>query len=98
MFRIAHNLLAKPGTKALLSGSAKDPDGNKVSYRWWQYAEMDSYEGKININDANSKSASFIIPSDARSGDEIHVILEVTDNGSPPLTRYQRVIVRVSNK
>ena len=37
-----------------------------------------------------------MIPSDAQRGDEIHVILEVTDRGSPKLTRYQRVIVKVA--
>ena len=33
--------------------------------------------------------------SDAQAGQTIHVILEATDNGTPSLTRYQRVIVTI---
>ncbi|WP_338000678.1 hypothetical protein [Bremerella sp. P1] len=33
----------------------------------------------------------------ARGGDEIHMICEVTDAGAPPLTRYQRVVIRVDS-
>jgi hypothetical protein len=35
------------------------------------------------------------IPGDAQERDEIHLVCEVTDAGEPPLTRYQRVVVRV---
>lgn len=37
--------------------------------------------------------ASFALP--AEPGKEVHIILEVTDKGSPPLTRYQRVVVKI---
>jgi hypothetical protein len=36
------------------------------------------------------------VPRDATPGQTIHLILEVQDSGTPPLTRYQRVIVTVS--
>jgi len=32
---------------------------------------------------------------DASAGQTIHLIFEATDNGTPPLSRYQRVIVSV---
>jgi len=32
----------------------------------------------------------------AKAGCTIHVILEVTDDGTPPLTRYRRIIVTVA--
>jgi hypothetical protein len=78
-----------------LGGTATDPDKNKVSYKWWQYFEVDSYAGKITIDKSTSSKASFVVPKDAKKGDTIHVILEVTDEGTPPLTRYQRVIITV---
>ena len=28
-------------------------------------------------------------------GKQVHIILEVTDNGTPPLTRYQRVVCEI---
>jgi hypothetical protein len=45
---------------------------------------------------ANSDSldqASFVVPSEP--GKQIHIILEVTDNGTPPLTSHQRVICNI---
>jgi hypothetical protein len=88
-------LKAKQGATVQLNGSAKDPDKNTVNYKWWQYDEVDSYGGKIEIKDRLQSKASFIVPDDAKPGDTIHVILEVSDSGLPKLTRYQRVIVTV---
>ena len=34
-------------------------------------------------------------PGDAGAGETIHIICEVTDAGSPRLTRYQRVVLTV---
>lgn len=91
----AGNLKAKKGQTIKLSGSAKDPDGNTVSYRWWQYFEVDSYGGKISLTTPETQSTSFVVPADAKANDTIHMILEVSDSGSPKLTRYQRVVVTV---
>jgi len=88
-------LKAKPGTTVSLSGYAKDPDGNAVTYKWWQYEEVDSYAGKVKLNDPDKSKASFSIPADAKKGNTIHIILEASDSGIPKLTRYQRVIVTV---
>ena len=38
--------------------------------------------------------ASFVAPK-VSTPETIHVILAVTDNGTPALTRYQRVVVTV---
>ncbi|MFD3000155.1 nucleoside hydrolase-like domain-containing protein [Pontibacter toksunensis] len=89
------DIVVKPGQKVSLKGSAKDPDGNKLNYRWWQYEEVDTYKGKISIQNANSPNAAFTVPDNANSGETIHLILEVTDSGTPKLTRYQRVIATV---
>jgi hypothetical protein len=91
----ANNITAAAGDVVKLEGTATDPDKNKVTYKWWQYFDVDSYEGKISIDKPLSAKASFVVPGDAKRGDTIHVILEVTDDGMPSLTRYQRVIVTV---
>ncbi len=93
-----HNadLIAKAGSTVKLSGKAKDPDGNDVEYKWWQYKEAGSYAGKVVFTDLKSNNVSLIIPEDAKTGDTIHVILQVTDKGTPALTHYQRVIVTVT--
>lgn len=92
---MSQDLIVKPGSTIKLSGSAKDPDGNTITYRWWQYEEVDSYGGKIAITNPSKSNASFIVPADAITGNTIHIILEVTDSGRPRITRYQRVIATV---
>ncbi|MCJ7812632.1 DUF1593 domain-containing protein [bacterium] len=89
------DLTAAPGTKVELTGTANDPDGDPVSYRWWQYQEAGTYTGIVDILDAENQLTSFMIPEDAIAGKTIHMILEVTDLGTPPLTRYQRVIITI---
>jgi hypothetical protein len=86
---------AKPGKRVQLSSVAHDPDGDKLTYRWWQYTEADTYARAIQIRGADTRTPSFAIPQDARAGETIHLVLQVTDDGAPPLTRYRRVIVTV---
>lgn len=84
------------GQNVALSGTATDPDGNRLTYRWWQYREAGTYPGVVILSGAATANATFTVPQNARSGQTIHLILEVEDSGAPPLTRYQRVIVTVS--
>lgn len=96
--KLAHakDLKAKSGTKLKLSSKGTtDPDGNKLTCRWWQYREAGSYKGDISIRHAEKHNASFTVPADAVKGNTIHIICEVKDNGVPQLTRYQRVVIEV---
>ena len=69
-----------------------DPDGDKLSYRWYVYPEAGAYTGKVTIDDSTSPVATLYVPAEAK-GRTIHVVLEVTDNGEPALTRYRRLVV-----
>jgi hypothetical protein len=89
------NLIAPVGKRIALNGSATDPDGNAVTWNWWQYFDADTYAGKITIDDATTAAASFVVPADAKPGDTIHVIMDVKDQGTPSISRYQRVVVTV---
>lgn len=89
------NISAKPGETVKLKGVAYDPDGNKVKFHWWQYREAGTCNKDIQITGAWNKDSSFIVPRDAKKGETIHIILEVSDDGSPVLTRYQRAVVTV---
>lgn len=91
------NLLAAPGQKVRLHGLVSDPDGNTVSVRWWQF-HTGSYPGQVEISNPDALQASVRIPDDAAKGQTIHMILEATDNGTPSLTRYQRVIITVKKE
>jgi hypothetical protein len=96
---VPKDIEAVPGdiVKLSVSGST-DPDGDKLSYSWWHYREPSAYKGEVAIRDAANPTASFQVPADAKTGDTIHLIAEVTDSGKPPLSRYARVIVTVKGK
>ena len=84
----------KPGETVPLTASATDADGNKLTSKWWQYADADSATSTVSIANRDSiDNASFVAPDEP--GKQVHIILEVTDDGVPPLTGYQRVIVTV---
>jgi hypothetical protein len=95
---LAHvaDLEVRPGAKVKLSArGTSDPDKDKLTYRWWQYQEADTYDGAIEIKGAGRKKASFTVPNDTVKGKTIHIICEVTDTGTPQLTRYQRVVAEI---
>lgn len=90
----AVDLRAGPGTTVELSAQGtSDPDGDDLNYRWWQHREAGTYDGTVAIRNAENQDASFALPGDASTGETVHVIIEVTDSGTPQLTRYQRVVV-----
>jgi hypothetical protein len=90
------NVLASAGEKIRLNGAVSDPDGNAVSIKWWQFM-TGTYPNKVAISDQDKIQSEILIPNDA-IGQTIHIILEATDNGTPSLTRYQRVIITVRNR
>lgn len=84
----------KAGETVKLEAGVSDPDGHKLAAKWWQYAEADSAVATVTIANSDSLGkASFVAPNEP--GKQLHIILEVTDNGTPPLTRYARVIVTI---
>lgn len=95
-----------PGSKIELSASgSKDPDGDQLVYKWWNYREAGTYKGSVSIPQANEKKTVIKVPTDAKQGDQIHIILEVRDHekemASPesdryiPLTDYRRLVLKV---
>jgi hypothetical protein len=99
----ANTLAAKTGERVTLSAEGtSDPDGDALSYEWFHYREPGTlatsssrHPGAVKIENADKVNAFFIAPKVARP-ETMHVILTVTDQGAPPLTRYHRVIVTVS--
>jgi len=90
-------LEAKPGDRVTLSAKgSSDPDRDGLAYHWWVYPEAGSYEAKAEIDAARTANATMHVPQKA-AGRTIHVILEVTDRGEPPLTAYRRVIVKIGD-
>jgi hypothetical protein len=89
------DLTAKAGSTLALQGEVSDPDHNAVKVTWWQYNDAGTYAGDVQISSPTELKTNVAIPTDAKVGDTIHLILEGTDDGTPALTRYQRVVVTI---
>lgn len=90
------------------AGSA-DPDGNRLNYRWFHYAEAGFVPGhalaKVAIKGGNTPRAEVTVTEACRPAwlpsrepcpeSRAHVILEVSDSGTPSLTSYRRVILEL---
>lgn len=78
-----------------LDGSGTtDPDGDALSYLWFQYPEAGSYAEPIGLY-AENLYQLFIRAPEVNKPETTHFILAITDKGTPPLTRYKRVIVNI---
>ncbi|MBA4849319.1 DUF1593 domain-containing protein [Emticicia sp. BO119] len=87
-------IMVSPGSKIRLNGFVSDPDGNTVSTKWWQF-NVGTYPNKVDITKPDALQTEIQIPKDAVAGQTIHVIFQATDNGTPSLTKYQRLIMTV---
>jgi hypothetical protein len=93
------------------SGS-RDPDGHKLIYRWFHYAEAGFAPGAslaaVAVSGGDTPKATVTAAATARPNwlggvaaspeGVAHIILAVTDDGSPSLTSYRRIIVKVRAK
>ncbi|KAI9159103.1 cellulose-binding protein [Paramyrothecium foliicola] len=111
---------AEAGTTIELDASETyDPDGDRITFKWWQYREpsasqwlvhFEVAELSIDKQDEDGKKIKVTLPGPEKAcldlisrepivkGQLLHLILEVTDNGSPALTSYRRVLIQVTNK
>jgi hypothetical protein len=97
--KLAHpdHFTVKSGEQFHLSAAGSyDPDGDSLSYLWFQYPEAGTYKGIISFSPyaANLYDLPVTAPT-VTSPQTIHFVLKVTDKGTPRLTRYKRVIVTV---
>ena len=86
---------AREGVPVRLSAAgSSDPDGHALRIRWWIYPEAGAFRGKAALSAAEGVETALSWEPGAKAG-TVHVILEVTDNGTPELTSYRRAIVSI---
>jgi hypothetical protein len=88
-------LEAAAGDEVTLSAAdSVDPDGHKLSFEWFPYPEAGTYQGEITLGAATEPQTRFLVPAEAATK-TIHLLVAVTDDGSPPLTSYCRAVISV---
>jgi len=98
--KVVAQIRVRPGERVNLSATGTyDPDGDRVSYRWFVYPEAGTVRDAVEIQDGASPEAYFTAPQGkaepAQGPASLHVILEVRDDGSPSLYSYRRVVVTI---
>ena len=74
-----------------------DPDGDSYSFLWFHYPEAGTYKKDMKISPENY-AGTWIIAPDVEKKETVHIILKITDKGTPQLSRYKRVVVTVLPK
>jgi len=97
-------------TITLDAAGTSDPDGQSLSYRWFLYPEagLTGAQGAdVSLSGEDGPVAKVAVKSPCRppwipglipcrGSGLMHIILAVTDSGSPRLTSYRRVIIKVN--
>ena len=73
-----------------------DPDGDSMSYLWFQYREAGTYKDNVSFRPYSPNLYDLPVTAPiVKKPQTIHFILKVSDKGTPALSRYKRVIVTV---
>jgi hypothetical protein len=106
-------IVAKAGEKIILDArDSRDPDGNRLTFHWFHYAEAGANNGSnladIRVVKTGARATITAISPcrkvwidsylPCKGNGTAHIILAVTDAGKPALTRYQRIILTVEPK
>jgi hypothetical protein len=97
-------------TIAIDATASHDPDGQKLRFHWLNYEEAGGTGaslGDVSLTNPDDARTGVVARATCRDGwfripnhpcpslGVSHIILAVTDDGSPQLTAYRRIILRI---
>ncbi len=91
-----NTISVRSGETFELDAHAMDPDGDSLSFFWFQYPEAGSYKQPVKFVSAEDMAQVQLVAPKVEKPETAHFILKVTDKGSPSLSRYKRVIVTIT--
>lgn len=90
---VSNEVTVRCGERVTLSAEGSyDPDGNELAFYWFNYKEAGDFSEVVPVENCNSAVAAITALAEPCT---LHFVLELTDDGTPPLTRYGRVIIHV---
>ena len=95
---VPENITVKSGEGFGLDATATDPDGDNLSYLWFNYPEAGTYKKLIKVDGAENDHNVNVTAPEVGKKETAQFILRVTDKGTPPLSRYKRVFVTIMPK
>ena len=87
-------ITAKAGEEVVLNVIASDPNAGELFYHWFHYREATGNEFYINLSQEKSNEIKFVVPDNTK--EDIHIILKVTNSGTPALSTYVRFIITIN--
>ncbi|MEM9928536.1 MAG: nucleoside hydrolase-like domain-containing protein [Bacteroidota bacterium] len=78
--------------------NSTDPDGDNLSFLWFPYPEAGTFAGDFSLGEPENAHLVYGVAPEVDKPATIHIILRVTDKGTPALSRYKRVILTVNPK
>ncbi|WP_111307424.1 nucleoside hydrolase-like domain-containing protein [Confluentibacter sediminis] len=92
------NITVKSGESFSFDASnSYDPDGDSFGFVWYHYPQAGTYKKEVVITPENFPGFTATAPIVDKQ-ETLHIILKMTDKGTPNLTRYKRMIVTVVPK
>ena len=87
-------LRASPGATLKLTASVKDPDGDALELKWWQFLRP-GQSAVLEFGSPGAATTSVHIPSGTPVGQTFEVVLEVKDQRDISMSRYQLIRIKL---
>ena len=72
-----------------------DPDGDSFSFLWFTYPEAGTCKKPVKLSQPENSHGIYAVAPEVDKKETAHIILRVTDKGTPALSSYKRIIVTI---